>query len=353
MAQLPQARHLLRDDDLGQLIRSCSIPERQKVVEFCLSFTRFSSDDWENALAVAEMISVSLGDTLLKERVLLRKEELFYCSGLSLPPPVQSDITGIDAASNTFLGERILFEAQVLVDQFQLDDALLRLDGWHPLDPSHISPLEKFNVLDRIQLLRGIIYRYSHRSTLAMDLLTPLLSSWLSRDAAVPHLVAVLCEFGNTTDAKKLLEYEDRHQVDERRLRCLKLADAEVYLMEALYAAEHQNLPKAQSVLCLAKNQYQGLAELLLVCRNDRKTRLHKFSVSAGLAIIAHLQLEFSNNINDQLQAASSNWQSTWQLAEQSWADFGWEWISTHQTIFRSITQIGLKTGQSLEQPFS
>ncbi|TAQ86483.1 hypothetical protein B7494_g5197 [Chlorociboria aeruginascens] len=181
-----------------------SIPERKRLVEFCLSFSRFSSQDWKRkSIEIGEGILTSdLGDPLLVARLSLRKRELLYLfpsRTIESPHPAEDKIISIDACSNAFLGEKMVLEVQRLIGHGQLSLALTKLEEFNfaPQNRSSPSKLEQ-DVVDSIKLFKSKIYRFSNRFALAKDLLSELLGTKCARIQPVvsSHMIAVYCELG-------------------------------------------------------------------------------------------------------------------------------------------------------------
>jgi hypothetical protein len=105
------------------------------------------------------------------------------------------------------------------------------------------------------------------------------------------HLIAVQCELGWIEKAQFVLD-ELCASVRPRRL---KLAMAEIHLMEGLWAFR-SNDSKAQALLYSAKTTFRELQEgYQPLSFESRTSNANHFSVLAGLAMIAHLKCEISD----------------------------------------------------------
>jgi hypothetical protein len=124
----------------------------------------------------------------------------------------------------------------------------------------------------------------------------------------------------------------------------LKLAVAEISLMEGLWAFEKGNETEARSSLQSAKTTFQELQEDLdqeLPSRNLTISLSH-FSVLVGLAMIAHLECEFSN-MENQLEAALSSWENVQYKGEEFQANFGWKESYIQTMILYAKSHIATK----------
>jgi hypothetical protein len=363
--QMPQAQHIMEylvTLSLDDIRQDFSVLERQKIVFFCLSFTRFHSQGLKNkAMELSVIISDDLEDVLLSARVSLRKREL-----LRIFPDLQfdgigddkEDLTSDDAASNAFLGEKMLLEVQGLIDRDKLTLAWSKLGAWQPLVPERPSILEA-SVDKRRDLFKAITCRFSGQFVAARNLLVTLLDcpSGSVAPYAFSHLVAVYCELNQISDAKFLLDLEQRDKrypswAGRGKGRRLDVAAAGVHLMEGLWAMKSQSLTEAQSCLNLAKVRYQELREIYQSLSNPGLgASVNYFSVLAGLAVTDHLQCKLQVDPMDdqQLEAILSSWGSAWSLAEKCRLKFGWDPSFTQTIILYARSHIKLKQGKVAE----
>jgi hypothetical protein len=357
--QLEQAKCILKYyDTIPDFMRDFSVQERTRFVEFCLSFSHFAEPEWKcKALTIAAEINGER-DPLLSARISLRKRELsrLFPSIVSEDPhPTENSIVRTDAVSNAVLGEKMLLEVQPLIDHDQLSAAWFKLEEWDAVDPTKPSTVEG-NAIAPKDLLKAKICRFSGHFVPAKNFLYPLLGHRFPKifPSVFSHLVAVHCELGEIYDARKILAMD---RGDTRygtrwyptRQRRVELASAEIDLMEGLWAFDSEDLVKARDSLSSAKAK---LKELQRVYENaliiSLSNSVNHFSVLAGLAMIAHLECEFSGVIEDPLDAALSSWESAWCYAEKCRTNFGWDPSFTQTMIHYAKSHITFRQRSSM-----
>jgi hypothetical protein len=324
-----------------------SDPELARLKEFCLSFSRFSEPEWKyKAVKIAETMKGE--NPLLSARISLRRRELcrlFPMGVTEIPHSAENNISPNDAASNTFLGEKLLLEVKHLMNNDKLSAAWAKLDVWQPMDHLQPSTLERTVVLSQ-QLLRGVICHFSGHFDKARAIFVELereMRSKVIHPYVFSHLVAVECELGRIERAQFVLD----ELCTGVRPRRLKLAMAEIHLMEGLWAFRLKNDSKVQALLYSAKTTFQELQEGYQPLSFDSRTSsANHFSVLAGLAMIAHLECEISDidgQLEDKLKAALSGWESAWCKAEECQEKFGWVPNFTQTMIHYAKSHIMLR----------
>ncbi|KAI9726529.1 MAG: hypothetical protein M1834_009016 [Cirrosporium novae-zelandiae] len=335
ISTLPQLEWVLSYLDELDVIKELPLAQAAEVY---ISSSYFSTADWkQKAIKTAEKImKTQINDPDLCARVKLRKKALsriFLFEPRERVDQSECNLGRVDKRSNAYFGESVLFNVQELIDRNELRSARSEIERYKPLDAANISTLEQIQIYEALFML-GKIDRFGGQFRLAEQQFQELLTADPSRSGmlcrVVSHLSAVQCELCKATSAVKLvlseLEnlkcYQSLENGNGKRLR-LALADA--YLMQALWTVVHAGVALIISGhISLPKDTRDSLASAKVIYERLRETyqKIHKlgkvgkmnlFWVSAGLAIIAHVE--------GRLEAALALWENASDAAEDcNWA---------------------------------
>ena len=297
------------------------------IIEVLLSASYYSTLYWRNdVIAKAESIVAHYPvDIELQRRVQLRKNILlreFFCKWKS--EMERLDLPRINQRSNSYYGEFVLVNADILLRRQKFQDALEELDKYTPLNPGHISTLEQIRIWE-INLVRGKVHHFAGNFAAARGCLEEavLATETSTVCKATSHLAIVFCELGlievginlASRGLDDLAMIQSRESGSAKRLR---LALAYTYLMEGMWAistqptaSDHNSLStNIQQNLDKAHELFRGLAQSYIDCQSiGRAGKTNRFSSFLGLALIAHIRGDLGQAYllyNVALYAASS-----------------------------------------------
>ncbi|KAI9736732.1 MAG: hypothetical protein M1834_000936 [Cirrosporium novae-zelandiae] len=364
---LPQVQQVISYFSIPGFIELFSIPELTQGVECCLSSSAFLKQDWKyRSLTTAQNILTRLENGQLSARLWLRTRAL---SHLFPDGPWKADTTQqiyipVDPRSNAYSGEVMLSNAQEMIERNELQKATLELERFKPWNTA--ASTKEIRVMHQITFLKGKICRFGGDFIGAKEHLTDLfehitLHSEI-QSKATSHLIAVFCELGNMLKAMEFLRSEwegmEYHTWYQGKRSRQKLISAETYLMQGVWIIKDSkgvlleapcgfssplsgiNHPDgARDSLKTAKKTYEELREMYIgipTAELGKVRRLNYFRISAGLAMILHLQ--------GQLEAAFDKWEFALTLAQFYWGQDFAMMISLY-----SMSDITLKLGRVKE----
>ena len=355
-SQLPQLQHVLTYFTQG-FLEQFPQSERLQVVIGCLSSSNFKRLDWKRRmLRTAEEIMEDCSDPLLWAKLRLRRRKLSRL----FPGEIEDcgsapGLHPVDESSNSHLGNVMLFEAQIMMDRDELSTAWHILNGFCALNTTKPST-EECRVLQHITLLRARIRRYSGDYCESVRLLTELYSTpGLSRSVLpgiMSQLTSVLCELGETGAAMNLIQPQNFISPAwleiQGQARLLSLASAEAHFMVGLrmLMTNGKAFDAAESSLRTAKEIYRKLEGVYREIPSPSIVSVFRhFSVSAGLAMIAHLEGRFGSA---KLGDARSYWQSAWDVAERMRGICGWDPGSVQMIVAYCVSDITWRLGMPM-----
>ena len=354
-SQLPHLQHVLTYFIPG-FLEHLSPFERLQAVGGCLSSSKFKGLDWKQSMlrTAEEIMEGSPYDPLLLAKVRLRRRKLsrLFPGRVEDCHTAAPDLHPLDESSNAHLGNVMLFEAQLRIDRNELFHALDILNGFRALNRTKPSTEER-GVLQQITLCRVRIRRYSgdyrESERLLMELYTTTPLSRSTLPGIISQLTSVRCELGETRAAMSLLQTQDFVSPTwleiQGQARLLSLASAETHFMIGLRMLKKNEkaFDAAQSSLYTAKDIYRKLETVFReIPTPSIVTVFRHFSVSAGLAMIAHLEGRFGTAM---LEDAHSHWQSVSDIAERLRELCGWEPGFVQMVIVYSMSDITWRLG--------
>lgn len=151
-----------------------------------------STDDVFIGLFVAyrESTRMRVKGDISGSKTLLQKAMGFFADATQSPHP-----------SRAVLGLLTVSEALNFVQEEQLDDAIIRLSSWSPLDPDHPSLMERV-VLVNAQTQLAKVLRYQGRFDRALSLLEKLHETTVEDDLFEDIRTDIVTEFGNVLTEK-------------------------------------------------------------------------------------------------------------------------------------------------------
>ncbi|KAL2014913.1 hypothetical protein VTK56DRAFT_7009 [Thermocarpiscus australiensis] len=308
-ASLPQLRYVLpylRDPAVYSKLESFQVTQAANV---CMSSSYFLGSDWKQDVLNAAEILLGLDDQT-RARFKLRSMELSRISGKSTSDKQLPEIDELrlsfrphDERSNAYLGEMVLFQARLLIDIGEYQQALLVLDTFRPLDPVRVSKIEQ-STLNDIAFVRGEVARYRGKFAEAEASFLRLLDYTPPPAKVATQLSAVCCELGrfdfsirSLNNDLELLE-KNGHAMESRNANRLQLALAEAYLMKAVKLAASQKEDIAAHKVSITVLELAGKARGLLEClwpsfddvrRLGKVGKINRFKVLAAFAITENL----------------------------------------------------------------
>jgi len=304
-------------------------------------------------LRTAEKIMEDCYDLLLLAKLNLRRRKLSRLyPGEIEDCQAAPGLHPVDESSNSHLGNVVLFEAQIMMDRNELSRAWYILDGFCALNRTKPSTVE-CRVLQHITLFRARIRRYSGDYCGSMRLLMELYSTSGLSKSVLPGIISLLtsvhCELGETDAAMRLIQPQNFVSLTwleiQGQARLLSLASAEAHFMVGLrmLMKNEKAFDAAQSSLRTAKEIYRKLEGMYREIPSPSIVSLFRhFSVSAGLAMIAHLEGRFGSA---KLGDARSYWKSASDVAERMRGIRGWKPASVQMIIACSVSDITWRLG--------
>lgn len=361
---LPQVYHVITYLDKLDFERFSSFELRQ-VLRSCLSWSEFGNQLWKHQVLgkltkLEEFLDRGIEGQVLASKLRLRRRALarLYPKSFRMekdpsndPPPLTEN-----PSSNAHYGEMILFQAQLLIDQDQLPDALVVLRNFQPLvslDPS----MEESRVLQNITLLRQKIHHfagdfktaiYYFEKTKECDVIFKQIIPNLTTDA-----VATYCELGQTQQTWEILPLADYSGMAWQELgksgRGLSFAAAGVHLTSGFELLRGYKLDDSLSVFRKAKVIYKNLLTVYDTSSNHPSLVMitRQFSASVSLAMIGHVECKFGG-ANDWATVLSS-WQSTLQIVERLKEVFDKDQLFLEMIIKYSMSNVLGCLGKQLE----
>lgn len=233
-----------------------------------------------------------------------------------------------DAGSNAFLGEMILFCAQIFIDQDNLSQASYELEKIVPFNPAFRSTEER-RVLKKKTILQLRIFHFAGDFNAAEKIVEQLGRQRMFISQAqlyLSELIAVHCELGQTQIAMEKIpahDYEKKPWLDlEVKGRRMSLAAAGAYLMKGLWILKNDGFYNANPSLQEAKAIYKSLDAVYRdIPAPGIAALIRYFSVAAGLAMIAHLEWWFRGSVTP--ENALHYWQVTLAISDKVQKNFG------------------------------
>jgi hypothetical protein len=168
----------------------------------------------------------------------------------------------------------------------------------------------------------------------------------------ISQLTSVHCELGETDATMRLIQPHDFVSLAwleiQGQARLLSLASAEAHFMVGLrmLMENEKAFDAAQSSLRTAKEIYRKLEGMYSEIPSPSIVSLFRhFSVSAGLAMIAHLEGRFGSA---KLGDARSYWKSASDVAERMCGICGWKPGSVQMVIAYSVSDITWRLGMPM-----
>lgn len=277
-------------------------------------------------------MGASEADSLLSAKLRFRRVVLCYLYPTQFDDAyrrsIELGLSPTDSSSNAFLAENILFRVQVMIYRDELSRAWHELQNMIPLDanrPEERRLLQKkicFQI--KICLFAGefgdgkkILEQLNEWSPISRSLQPQYFS----------YLVSANCECGAIGAAIETIPV--CNFVDQPWLslgvkgRRASLAAAGTHLMNGLWILKNgKGFSEAQPYLLKAKAIYEALdKEYSKISNGSLGLAIRQFSVSAGLAMIAHLEWRFTTTIRE--ETALSYWRAAFDLGEKSRRNLG------------------------------
>jgi hypothetical protein len=277
-------------------------------------------------------MGASEADSLLSAKLRFRRLVLCYLyptqSKDVYPCNIELGLSPTDLSSNAFLAENILFRVQVMIYQDELSRAWHELQNMIPLDANR--PEER-RVLQKKICFQIKICLFAGEFVDGKRLLEQL-NGWSPTSRSVrpkyfSYLVSANCECGAIDAAMETIPV--CNFVDQSWLglgvkgRRASLAAAGTHLMNGLWILKNgKGFDEAQPCLLKAKAIYEAIDKVYSKISNaSLGLAIRQFSVSAGLAMIAHLEWRFTTTVRG--ETALSYWRAALDAGEKSWRNLG------------------------------
>jgi hypothetical protein len=161
----------------------------------------------------------------------------------------------------------------------------------------------KIRLMQQVIFLKGKLYRFRGNFNDAEYHLKQVLnaapkSSSISSDVIV-YLIAVYCEISNIVKARNLTELKIKYlkglnRLHEGKGRRFRLAEAKINLISTLWPAAEGESDVSFPLQC-ARSLFEKVETICQGIDDGKVARLYIFRVSAGLAIISHLEGHLQN----------------------------------------------------------
>lgn len=311
-----------------------------------LSSSVFAGPEWKRtALTIAKMaIDSGPGDELLSGKWRLRAQVISR-----LYPAELGNYHVNDAGWNDLQGNQTLFEVQNLIFSGDFDYAWQLLEKLQSLlGPSTLEQ----RVRHKIDLFKSKICRLKGDFAAALEHLKGMPSAIITYKGLIPNyrslLMELYCELGKTDDAACWIPAVDITSLSWLGLkgsgRRISLAAANTRFMEGfnMLGKDRMAFDRANELLHAAKMIYKELDKTFQDLPPSRVTHFRQFSVSAGLAMIAHLE---SHDQSENLKEAYTRWQSTLVVAERMRKCCAWDPGFAETVIAFSMSDITHRLG--------
>ncbi|KAF4637066.1 hypothetical protein G7Y89_g1009 [Cudoniella acicularis] len=315
---LPHVQHVLRYFDTPGFFHRFSLQQREQIILGCLSSSKFGGLDWKwRVLATAEkLIETDQAHAPLSMKLRFRKMVLHRLYHYYEPDifPTQTNLYA--------LGEMSVFRAQLMIYKDELSQAWYELGNWNPLNHERTG---EHCMLQKKICLQIKICRFAGDFPKAKSLLQKLKRDGL-RKSTVPYyftdFITVYCESGEFQEAISAIpagDYLEGGWLSRRPSH----AAAGTNLMKGLWILKRNDrFDDALSFLRKAKGIYEDLNKIYLGIANPTLvTSIRHFSVSAGLAMIAHVEGRFANTVTG--NEALSYWKIALDLGQRSGKKLG------------------------------
>ncbi|PVH70694.1 hypothetical protein DL98DRAFT_521481 [Cadophora sp. DSE1049] len=319
-SQVPHIQHVVGYFDTPDFVGRFSLQQRKLIIPVCLSSSGFGSLDWKcRVLDTAEKIiktceAHSLSSARLQlRRIVLRR--LYYSEEPKEFP--------MHLGSNIFKGEMTLVRVQQRLYRDELFQSWQELESWQPVDSMRAGAEEEL-ILQKKLLLQTRVCRFAGEFSTAKNFLCTLKTLGLCRGIApyyFTEFVSVFCEAGDVEAAINTLpstgNFWGEGWIAGTVGRRASHAAAGTHLMTGLWKLKSHGLDHALGPLREAKAIYQALSKVYLEVPNiGLNSSIRHFSISAGLAMIAHMEWRFTNTVTG--QEALDFWQTAMKLGKAS-----------------------------------
>lgn len=305
--------------------------------------------------AAERIIGASEADSLLSAKLRFRRLVLSYIYPAQFRDAytfnIKLDLSPTNVSSNAFLAENILFRAQVMIYRDELSRAWQELENMIRLDPDR--PEER-RVLQKKICFQIKIRRFAGEFLDAKMSLEELNKSPRCRSVQPRYfslLASVNCECGEIKAAMDTIpncDFEEQPWLDLGiRGRRVSLAAADTRLMSGLWMLKNgKGFDEVRPWLLRAKAIYEAVNKVYSKILNaSLSLSIRQFSVSAGLAMIAHLEWRFESNITGEV--ALSYWRAALDVGERSMRNLGG--LPFHRMII-SYTMCDITSHLGLEE---
>lgn len=299
-------------------------------------------------------MAASDADSLLSAKLRFRRLVLCYLYptqfGDAYRHSIELGLSPTDLSSNAFLAENILFRVQVMIYRDELSSAWHELQNMIPLDPNRP---EEGRLLQKKLCFQIKICLFAGEFGDGKKLLEQLSKSPISRSLQpqyFSYLVSANCECGAIGAAMETIPVcnfvDQPWQSLGVRGRRVSLAAAGTHLMNGLWILKYgKGFSDAQPWLLKAKAIYEAIDKVYSKISNaSLGLAIRQFSVSAGLAIIAHLEWRFTTTVRG--ETALSYWRAAFDLGEKSRRNLGgtpFPQMIISYTICDITSQLGLR----------